>query len=167
MTDFVAYRSTIRLVLLFCAAMMFFSGGLWMVGVIGDAPNSDRYSPVMITIFGWAAVLISALLAAVFASSIFGRKDILRIGPTGILFRSWSKEVIPWSEIANVAPWEFGKHTNVVLKLRDPERFPGKQPAAFFARANRSVMPGDVPIQLTFTNQTIATTLSAIEKFRT
>ncbi len=120
----------------------------------------------MITILGWAAVLISALLAAVFASSIFGRRDILRIGPTGILFRSWSNEIIPWSEITSVAPWEFGKHTNVVLSLRNPLDFPGKQPAAFFARANRSVMPGDVPIQLTFTDQTIAATMSAIEKFR-
>lgn len=166
MNEFVAYKSNARLLLYLIVAMAFCAGGLWMAGMIGEPPASNRYSPASVAFFGWTAVVIFGGLMALFASGLVGKKDVLRIGPAGIVFRPWSDMVIPWSEIVGVTPWEFGKHRNVVLSLRNPERFPGKQPAAFFARANRSIMPGDVPLQLTHTDQDISATLAAIDGFR-
>ena len=97
---------------------------------------------------------------------LFDKNEQLRIGPEGIRWARWSDQTIPWSDVTDVGTWQFKGQSAIVLHLRDPARFPGKQPLAALAGLNRTLTSGDIAISLTGTDRSFADAMSAMKQFR-
>jgi hypothetical protein len=166
MGDFVAYNSRWRLALLLFGAVCFVLAGLWMGGIFGPPPHSGRYPDGEILVVGWLSVFFFGLCALAIVKKFFDPSEQLRIGPLGVRSRSWSEETIPWSEITNVTIWRYGRQKMIVLHLRNPDRFPGRGLAGMLAAANRKLTGGDITLNLTSTDRSVADTLSAIQRFK-
>jgi hypothetical protein len=167
MEDFIAYPSRTRLVLLGLGAAAFVALGLWMGGVFGPPPESDRYSASTIFAIGWICVVFFGLCGAAAIKKLFDPGEQLRIGRSGILTTPWSDQTIPWSEITDVTVWSYRHQKMITLHLRDPARFPGGRGiGALLAGANRSLTGGDISISMTATDRSFEDAMSAIARFR-
>lgn len=166
MDDFVAYPSRGKIALLLLGSLVFVGLGLWMAGLFGTPPESDRWSPEMTRLIGWGAVVFFGLCSVGWASRLFDKREQVRIGPQGIRARSWSEKTIPWSEIIEVTTWTYRRQTSIILHLRDRTLFPGRGVAAVLAEANRGMTGGDIAISLTGTDRKADDALAAIERFR-
>jgi len=166
MGDFVAYNSRWRISLIVLGAVGFVVLGLWMVGALGEMPSSRRYSAPVTMGVGWFSILFFGLCALIGVKRFFDNSPQLRIGPSGLVFSSWSEEVIPWSEIADVTTWSYRRQKAIILHLRDPARFPGRGLSAKLSGANRMLTGGDISISLTGTNRSYDDAMSAIARFR-
>lgn len=165
MNDFVAYPSRWRIALFILGSVVFVIGGLWMVGAFGSPPQSQRYSPTVILVAGWACVIGFGFCVIMWTRMLFDTRERLRIGPAGIRSAQWSDQTIPWSEITDITVWSFKKQKSIILHLHDPARFPGRGVAAMLASANRKLTAGDVSISLTGTDRSFDEAMSAIALF--
>jgi hypothetical protein len=166
MDDFVAYPSRWRIALLTLGSLIFVVIGLWMGGAFGSPPTSSRYSPGLLIVVGWSAVIFFGLCGVLWFKRMFDGREQLRIGSAGVRSMQWSNQTIPWSEIVDVTTWSFKRQKAIVLHLRDKARFPAHGVAAMFAGLNRNLTGGDISISLTGTNRTVEDALSAIQHFR-
>jgi hypothetical protein len=166
MTDFVAYPSRGKIALLLLGGLVFVGLGLWMAGLFGAPPESHRWSPEMVRLIGWVAVVFFGLCTVGWGRRLFDKQEQVRIGPAGIRARPWSDQTIPWPEIVEVTTWTFKRQTSIILHLRDRTLFPGRGFAALLAGANRGMTGGDVAISLTGTDRKTEEALAAIERFR-
>lgn len=167
MPDFVAHSSRWKLVLMLLGAVMFVVIGLWMVGLFGQPPESRRYSTGFLVLIGWACILFFGLCGGIIAKRLFSAgEDEVRISASGIRSRSWSDDMIPWSEITEISTWNSNGQSVIVLKLRDPSRYPGKGMVAMLAKANRAMTGGDVHISMTGTDRSFDEAMAAVRYFR-
>jgi hypothetical protein len=164
--DFIAYPSRWRLALLMLGALGFVALGLWFIGLFGEVPSSRRYSEGITIAIGWLCVLLFGLIGLGIAKKLFETGEQLRIGSSGVCWRAWSDQTIPWSEISNVTTWESNRQRMIILHLRDPARFPAKGCLAVLAGTNRVLTGGDVAISLTGTDRTVEEALDAVERLR-
>lgn len=165
MDDFIAYSSRWRTAGLVMGSLVFVAIGLWMIGAIGPAPTSGRYSQSLILLAGWASIIFFGFCAAGWGKRLVDRQAQLRIGAAGIHSAPWSTQTIPWSEISDVGTWSSQGQTMIVLHLRDRTRYPGRGLAAMLADTNRGLTGGDVSISLTGTDRTVEEALSWVERF--
>lgn len=164
MDDFVAYPSRWKIALILLGGLVFVGLGLWMTGVFGPPPASHRYSPELVRLIGWVAVVFFGLCCVIGAGRLFDRREQLRIGRDGIRARHWSDQTIPWTEIVDITTWSYRRQTSIILHLRDRSLFPGRGVAALLAGANRGLTGGDVTLSLTGTDRTTEEALAAIER---
>lgn len=166
MDDFVAHPSPWRAALLSLGCVAFVVIGLWLAGLFGPIPASNRYSPALTLVAGWCSVVFFGLCGMMWVRAIFRKKDVLRIGSAGVRSTQWSGQTIPWSEIVDVTTWSYQGQMSIVLHLKDRTRFPGRGLAAMLAGANRQLTGGDIFISLTGTDRRTEDALCAIERFR-
>lgn len=164
MGEFVAYPSKWRIALLALLAAGFVVGGLWMVGLFGPIPSSRRHPAIEVFVMGWVCTAFFGLCCVATVKRIFDSGEDLRVGPTGIMVRSWSDQVIPWSEIADVTTW---RGRSIILHLRNPSLFPGRGMSAMMTRINRMVTGGHVDVMLTGSDRSFDEAMDAIAQFRT
>lgn len=167
MGDFVARNSRWRLTLLFLGAVGFVAIGLWMGGAFGAPPGSARYPDAVVFAVGWLGVMFFGLCAIAALGRLFGPSEQLKIDRSGVRYKGWSGELIPWSEIVDVTTWSGKGQKAMILHLRDRARFPGRGLSAMLARANRMFTGGDIFISLAGTDRSFDEAMSAIERFRT
>jgi hypothetical protein len=166
MEDFIAYPSRMRLVLLGLGAAAFVVLGLWMAGIFGPPPDSDRYSASTIFALGWICVVFFGLCGGAAIKKLFDAGEQLRIGRSGIRSTPWSDQTIPWSEFTDVTTWSHKQQNMIILHLRDPARFPGRGIGAMLSGANRMLTGGDIWISMTATDRSFEEAMSAIARFR-
>jgi hypothetical protein len=165
MTEFVARPSRARIALLILGSVAFVAIGLWMIGTFGPPPESHRYSPEMTTFFGWAAILFFGLCAIVLCRMLFDTEAQVRINASGLYWKRWSRETIPWSEITQVGVWEFKRQKSIILNLRDPGRFRSSTLMGKLASANKAMTGGDIAVTLAGTDGRFDDAMAAIERF--
>jgi len=167
MAGFVAHTSVWRLLCVIPISIAFVTGGLWMAGAFGPAPSSGRYSPEIVAIIGWFSVLFSGFVSLAAARRVFDSKEELRIGSNGVLWRRWSDDVVPWSEIEDVTSYSVKRQKFIVLHLRDPDLFPARGLVnSLLASVNRHMTGGDICITLGGTDRSFDEAADAILRFR-
>ncbi|MEP3226543.1 MAG: STM3941 family protein [Parasphingorhabdus sp.] len=166
MDDFVANTSRSQTILLSMAAIAFVILGAWMVGAFGAIPGSTRYSPVLIYAIGWICIIFFSLCAVAWTKKLFDDSEQLRIGATGIRWKKWSGQLIPWTEISNVTEWSYQRQRFIILDLRNPDMFPSEGLLAWLAKANQRLTGGDIALSLTGTNRNLDEAMAAIDRFR-
>ena len=166
MQDFVALPSRWRLALMALGAAAFVAIGLWMAGMFGAAPRTDRYSADATNAIGWICVAFFALCGVAIVRRLFDTRAQVRIGPHGILWVRLSDRTIPWSDITDITEWSHRGQRMIILHLRDPARWPPRGVSALLAGANRALTGGDVAISLTGTDRSFDEAVAAIGRFR-
>jgi hypothetical protein len=166
MTSFVAHNSRWRIALLTLCCLGFVVGGLWMAGVLGDAPQSDRYPAFVFIGFGWLNVVIFGTCAGYGVKSFFDGAAQLEIGPAGIRWVPWSRDLIPWSQIKDVTTWSHKQQKYIVLHLDDPGRFPGRGLAGKSVRVDKMMTGGDIAFSMAPTDRSYSEAIAAIAAFR-
>lgn len=157
---FTARSSPWRLALLALGAAAFVFGGLLIAGVFGASlrPGSEW--------IGWLCVAFFGLGGIVALRRMFDGGDVIRISASGVYFKSWSEQTIPWSEIVDVTVWEFQRQKSIILHLRNPDRFPSTKLLGRVAGANRALTGGDIPVSLTGTDGRFEDAMTAIAHHR-
>lgn len=166
MGEFTAYTSRWRAAGLVLTCIIFAVLGLWMVGAFGPAPTSSRYPAPLPTVIGWLVLPVCALFGVAWVKRLLAGGIQLEVGPSGVRWHPWSDQLIPWSEVLEVNIWSYQRQTCIVLKLRNPDRFPGRGLAASFASLNRAMTGGDICISLTGTDRSFDDAMSAMVRFR-
>ncbi|NBC36688.1 hypothetical protein GTZ99_08975 [Novosphingobium sp. FSY-8] len=163
MEVFIARPSRWRTALLLLGAAGFVALGAWMLGGLGPAPVIENASAGKVWLVSWAAVLFFGLCAGALARRLFDQRDVLRIDAAGILYPAWSDEVIAWDDITDVGEWSQHRQRVIVLRLRDPERYPASRPLArMTAGVNRGIIGGDIAIGLTGSDASPDAAMAAI-----
>lgn len=166
MNDFVAYPSRRRILSLIALGLIFVALSLWLIGLFGTPPASKRFSPFLTPFVGWGGLLFSATATAFWIRHFFERREMVRIGPAGVMVRRWSADTIPWNEITEIAPLEINGVKSISLKLRDRNQYPPRGLAALLARGDRFLTGGDLTISLSATDRQQFEALVAIDQFK-
>lgn len=152
MTDFVARTTAKGMMLRTLGALVFVGLGVLMLHA------SAWLGGLLIVLFG--------LLAIVNLKATMNPGVSLEISSLGILSRRWSDDLIPWSEVEAVHIWRHRGDHRIVLRLRDPDRFPtSRELGRSAAFANRALTGGDVPISLGGTDRTVAEAMAAVTRW--
>lgn len=160
MPTFTAKPSVGQMLLLLLGAIGFVLLGLWIAGLLGEAPGSGMEW------VGWLSILFFGPCGAVIALRLFDRDDQVRISSLGIFSKRWSADTIPWSEITNVSVWEHQGQKFIILKLRDPAKFPSNTMMGKLASANRAMTGGDISVTLLGTDGKFDDAMATIAYFR-
>jgi hypothetical protein len=166
MTSFVAHNSRWRIALLTLGCLGFVVGGLWLAGVLGNAPRSDRYPAFLFAGVGWFNVAIFGVCAAYGVKKFFDDAVQLEVGPAGIRWVPWSDDLIPWSQIKDVTMFSHKRQNFIVLHLNESGRFPGRGLAGKFARVDKMMTGGDITFSMTPTDRSHGEAMDAITAFR-
>jgi hypothetical protein len=166
MGDFIASNSRYRIVALTLLSVGFVLLGLWLIGAFGPPPASSRYSAPMMTGIGWISLIFFGLCGSVWVAKLLDTRAQLEIGQSGIRWRPWSDQLIPWAAIRDVTTLEVQGQKFIVLHLRDPSRFPGRGLKAALAGVNRRLAGGDIFISLTGTDRAFDDAMDALARFR-
>lgn len=117
-----------------------------------------------------AARLVAWCLAALFLFVLFfearrlaSKGPVLRIDERGILWRRWSEDTIPWSEVASLRLFNIQRVHFVGLVLRNPERFPSATILGRSAKANRAFTGCDLCLEIQGTNRRHGELVAAVE----
>ena len=162
MEDFVARPAPVRIALLVAGSLGFVLLGAWLAGLLGPIDLTGVRGAAWARPVGWLGMAFFGLTGVIGLRRLFEREDVLRIGQSGIWYRHWSNDLIPWPAIVGVSVWEHQRQKVVVLKLQDPARFPSSTLAGKLAAANRALTGGDISISLTGTDRSVDETLAAI-----
>ena len=160
MTTFVARSSPWRILLLVAGGIAFVALGVWIAGIAGTPPKPGREW------VGWASIVFFGLCSVFGVRRLFDSSEQLRISGSGIYYKPWAEQVIPWSEITDISVWEFKRQKSLILHLAHPERYPSTTLLGKMARANRMLTGGDVAVSLTGMDRSFAEALAAVESFR-
>lgn len=163
---FTAHTSRLRTALPLLICIAFVALGLWMIGVFGPAPTSRRFPAPLPVMFGWLILLSFGFNAIMWLRKLLTGGIQLEVGLSGIRWRSWSDEFIPWSEIIEVKTWNYQGQRSIVLTLNDVDRFPRRGFNAFSVWLNRTITGGDICISLKGANRSFDEAMSAIAHFK-
>ena len=166
MADFVAYNSRLRIALLTLTSLGFVATGFWMIGAFGDPPHTTLHSPMSVKLIGWFSIVFFGLCTVGWASRFLDDRAQVEIGPQGVRSARWSDHVIPWSEIADITTWTYKRQKSIILRLKHPERYPGRRLPGRLSSANKALTGGDVSISLTGTNRSHDDAMAAITLFK-
>lgn len=141
--------------------------GLLLTGATGVVIRATHHADWELVIVGWIAAVFFGLGSLVLLRRLFQTEAALRIGPAGIRFLPWSEETIPWREIVGVTVWRHRSQECVMLKLRDPERFPGRGLMGLFGRFNPWLTSGGhVSISMHGTGRRLDEVMRVIAAYR-
>ena len=168
MSPFTAKRSIGRTLLriLMCTPFVLF--GLFLVGLLGAAPDGDEFRVWLPVLMGGLFLLVFGPVGVFYVLLLPDMRDQVRISSEGIFSRGWSADTIPWSEIKSVYVWERDRQKAIILHLRDPAKFPPSTIVGkLFASPNKSMTDGgDVWISLGHTDRKLDDAMKAIAYFK-
>jgi hypothetical protein len=147
-------------VMALAGSALFVVGGAWIAGLLGSSPRPG------VAWVGWVSMAFFGLCGVLIFRRMFDRDVQLRISPRGIMFKPWSDQTVPWTEITDIGTWELSGQRSIILKLADPSRFPSSTTLGMLAGANRALTGGDIPIQLNGTDGKVDDALAAINRYR-
>ena len=122
---FIARSLRVRIMLMIAGALLFVVLSLWMAGLFGDPPNLEK------AWIGWIGAPFFALAAVMWAKRLTESPEQIVIDASGITWRQWSDEHIPWPAIERIEEVGIRRQTMFGVYLRDvsahpPTRFLGK-----------------------------------------
>lgn len=115
---------------------------------------------------GWGGMGIFGLFTGIILVRAFDTQDMVRIGPSGIWYRDWSDDIIPWREITEVGVWRARGQKMILLSLVDPKRFPSSTLRGKAAAMDRALTGGDIAITLMGTDRSFDEAMAAIVEYR-
>lgn len=127
---------------------------------------TDDYPPGREAI-AWGGMAVFGIFTGIILVRTFNNEDLLRIGPSGIWYRDWSDDIIPWREISDVGVWRLRGQNLILLSLVDPQRFPASTTRGRAAAMDRAITGGDIAITLMASDRTFEEAMAAIETYRT
>lgn len=167
---FEAKLSRIRVAGTLAILLAFFVCGLWLVGAFGTPPGAGIKAKVA----GGLLVLFFGAAIPFTARRLFQAGVVMRIDATGIWFRPWSDEVIPWSAISRVAVHYSRVRLDRapipihVLYLRDPAAYPYRAANPLQRRVQRYSRErdfGDITLSISDTDRSFDDLTDAINFF--
>lgn len=134
---------------------------LAVVYALPHGPLADRHVAARLA-SGAAGLLFSAALL-VDVRSLAQRGPVLRIDERGVLWRRWSADVIPWTEVRGVTHMSVRGVHFVGLILEHPERFPSTTLLGRMAKLNRAFFVGHVHLEVQATDRRHEELVAALE----
>ncbi|MHC3128297.1 hypothetical protein OB03_13875 [Brevundimonas sp. GN22] len=181
MEAFVARTQPLRIIAGIIIALVFAGIGLWMTGIF-DKPVSlppvidmvfhptphrpSRFPDWLIKSTGWISLVLSGGIALVGATRITNPTEHLRIDRMGILVPSFTERPIPWDQIEHIGTWSHHGQKSLVIKLRDPSRYPRAPWKRMLDSLNSELSGGEIGLSMLGTDRTLGQALDAIETFR-
>ncbi|MCY3002301.1 MAG: hypothetical protein NTV21_10905 [Planctomycetota bacterium] len=126
-----------------------------------SGPLADLHFVARALAWGCAALFLFVLFFE--ARRLASKAPVLRIDERGILWRRWSEDTIPWSEVASLRLFSIQRVHFVGLVLRNPERFPSSTILGRSAKANRSFTGCDLCLEIQGTDRCHQDLVSAVE----
>lgn len=126
-----------------------------------SGPLADLH--VVARVAAWACAALFLVVLFFEARRLASKDPVLRIDERGILWRRWSEQLIPWSEVASLRLFSVRRVHFVGLVLRTPERFPSSTILGRTAKANRAFTNCDVCLEIQGTDRCHDELVSAIE----
>jgi hypothetical protein len=147
MEAFVARTSRARVLLLLAICPLFVALSLWIAGVFGNPPEPDKAWA------GWIGAPLFTLLAVMWASRLRGPADQIVIDGSGLTWRQWSDEHIPWSAVRRIDEYRIRSQTMFAVHLVDPKAHPPTRLMGKVAAAQAGMGRGDFTIIATGTDR--------------
>jgi hypothetical protein len=167
---FEAHVSKGRMWLIIFLALGFAVVGIWFVNAAVELSQTVRFvffrDPIILRVFGWAAVAIGIVGAAVGVRQLFRTGPVIEADERGLRWRRWSDSFIPWSAITDATPRAIGRQQFLCLTLDQPERYKGKSLSGLVAGMNKNMGYGDVTISMQGTDRTMQDLLDAVARLR-
>ncbi|WP_447953280.1 STM3941 family protein [Sphingopyxis chilensis] len=160
MQPLVARNSRWRILLIMLGALAFVAAGVWIAGIAGPAPSPGKEWA------GWLSIIFFGVFAPMAFSRLLDDDVQIRISRSGIYYKQWSEQTIPWEEIAEISVWKFKRHKLPVLHLVHPGRYPSTTLSGKMARADRMLTGGDITITLTGMDCSFDEVVAAIQYHR-
>ena len=114
--------------------------------------------------WGWACILFCALAGLVLIRQLFRTEPVLEINSSGILWRRWSDDRIPWSAIVRAEIKLVQRQKFLSLWLRDPERYRSSRLLGKLAGANKAMGFGDIALNLNGTDQSFDAMIDSVSQ---
>lgn len=159
MQPLVARNSRWRILLIILGSLAFVVAGVWIAGVAGPAPKPGKEW------VGWLSIIFFGAGAAVVGSQLFNDDIQIRISDSGIYYRKWSEQTIPWGEISAVSVWTFRRQKFPILHLVQPNRYPSRTLSGKLSATNRLLTGGDITISLSGMDRNFNDVVAAIEYY--
>jgi hypothetical protein len=160
MQPLVARNSRWRILLVILGSLVFAAAGVWMAGIAGSAPAPGKEWA------GWLSIIFCSVCVPIVFSRLLDDKVQIRISGSGIYYKQWSEQTIPWEEISGVSVWKFKRHKLPVLHLVHPSRYPSTTLSGKMAGADRMLTGGDITITLTGMDCSFDEVIAAIQYHR-
>lgn len=169
-TRFEAHVSRGRMWLIILLALGFAVLGIWFVSAATELSQTVHFvffrDPFILRVFGWAAIAIGILGAAIGVRQLFRTGPVLEVDERGLRWRRWSDSIIPWLAITDATPRRIGSQQFLCLMLDQPERYKGKSALGLAAGMNKNIGYGDVTISMQGTDRTMQDLVDAVARFR-
>ena len=153
----VARPSIPKLLLALTFFLVFLALGVWMAGVVGPPMRAGAEWK------GWLIVIVFAPLSALGFKRLKDRADQIIVDRNGLFYKQWSKDVIPWTEIAGLHENKIGRHRVLCVTLKEPQRYP---PPTWIKWLNFGMTRrrfGDIAVSTSGTNMSFAKLRDAAE----
>lgn len=157
---FVAHNSRWRLLLLLLGGVVFVVLGIWLAGIAGQPLKPG------VEWIGWLSILFFGACSILIFTRLFDNRDQIRISSSGLYYRQWSEQTIPWEEMVEISVWQFRRQRFIVLSLVRPDQYPSTKFTGKMAGANRMLTGGDITVNLTGLDRGFDEAWAAIEYYR-
>lgn len=146
MMPFEAHTKKLRIALLLVFCILFVATALYIVFAPGALDRYPRFGGLFY-IAALVGIPFFTLAFVVLLRMFFSSAVQVRIDGRGVYWKRWSEDVIPWSSILDGWTFTVVNQHSLCLSLRDPARYPGRNPLLrAAARANKGMGAGDVAI---------------------
>jgi hypothetical protein len=164
MERFVARNSRTRLVLILLGSLLFVAIGLWMVGAFGEPPQGSGRAAGTNWV-GWIAIPFFGAVALAIIGRLRDAGEQLVVDESGIVWRAWSDDVVPWSEIEKIVERHVARQVMFAVHLRDPSRCPPTRWTGRIAARQRGFGMGDMSISVSGTDRSNDELRNALTRF--
>lgn len=132
--------------------------------VLGLPAGPLKGDPLPVRLIAWLAsvALLTTFIADV--RRLRSTAPVMRIDENGVVWRRWSAELIPWSEIVSLHAIHLGSARFVGLVLARPERFPSKTLLGRTARVNRFLTGCNIALEVEGTDRRYEELVAALHE---
>ena len=167
---FEAHVSKARMGTIGLLALAFAAVGAWFVTAAGDLSRSVPIvffrDPFILRVFGYVAVGIGVLGAAVALRQLFRTGPIVEIDARGVRWWRWSDTFIPWSAITAATPRAISGQEFLCLTLDRPQDHASRSLTGRLAGMNKHMGYGDVAIGVQGTDRSMSDLIDAVARYR-
>lgn len=167
---FEAHVSMKRMLVIALLALAFAILGMWFVNAATDISQTVRFvffrDPFVLRVFGWVAIAIGVLGAAVAVRQLFRTGPVVEVDARGIRWLRWSDKLFPWSAITDASPRTMSGQRFLCLTLDRPQDYKSRSMTGLLAGMNKNMGFGDVAISVQGTDRSFDEFVEAVSRFR-